>query len=62
MAVSLSQLLEDSFHIAWEYLERTGELDDAAAASRFTIESMIRRGQRNRLVLSNQAISAHKRH
>jgi hypothetical protein len=65
MAVSLSQLLEDSFQIAWEYLERTGELDDAAAASRFlsdTIESMIRRGQRNRLVLSNQAISAYKRH
>jgi hypothetical protein len=45
MAVSLSQLLEDSFQIAWEYLERTGELGDAAAASRFlsdTIEIMIR--------------------
>ena len=56
MAVSLSQLLEDSFQIAWEYLERTGELGDAAAASRFlsdTIEIMIRRGQRNRLALSN---------
>jgi hypothetical protein len=55
MIVSLSQLLEDSFQIAWEYLERTGELGDAAAASRFlsdTIETMIRRGQRSRLVLS----------
>jgi hypothetical protein len=65
MAVSLSQLLEDSFQIAWEYLERTGDLDDGAAASRFlsdTIEAMIRRGQRNRLALSNRAISAYQRH
>jgi hypothetical protein len=59
MSVSLSQLLEESFQIAWEYLERTGELCDAAAASRFlsdTIETMIRRGQRSRLALSNRAI------
>jgi hypothetical protein len=58
MSVSLSQLLEESFQIAWEYLERTGELGDAAAASRFlsdTIEIMIRRGQRSRLALSNRA-------
>ena len=64
MTVSLSQLLEDSFQIASEYLERTGELGDAAAASRFlsdTIETMIRRGQRSRLALSNRAISAYQR-
>jgi hypothetical protein len=64
MTVSLSQLLEESFQIAWEYLERTGELGDAAAASRFlsdTIETMIRRGQRSRLGLSNRAISAYQR-
>jgi hypothetical protein len=62
--VSLSQLLEDSFQIAWEYLDRTGELGDAAAASRFlsdTIETMIRRGQRSGLTLSNRAISAYQR-
>jgi hypothetical protein len=35
MSISPSQLLEDSFQIAWEYLERTGELGDGAAASRF---------------------------
>src|SRR5271156_1328679 len=64
MSVSLSQLLEESFQIAWEYLERTGELGDAAAASRFlsdTIETMIRRGQRSRLALSNRAISDYQR-
>ena len=63
MTVSLSQLLEDSFQIAWEYLERTGELGDGAAASRFlsdTIETMIRQGQRSRLALSNRAIAAYQ--
>jgi hypothetical protein len=64
MNVSLSQLLEESFQIAWEYLERTGELGDGAAASRFlsdTIGSMICRGQRSRLALSNGAIAAYQR-
>jgi hypothetical protein len=64
MTISLSQLLEESFQIAWEYLERTGELGDCAAASRFlsdTIEAKIRRGERSRLALSNRAISAYQR-
>jgi len=64
MTVSLSQLLEDSFQIAWEYLERSGELGDGASASRFlsdVIETMIRRGQRSRLALSNRAIGADQR-
>ena len=64
MTVSLSQLLEDSFQIAWKYLERSGELGDGALASRFlsdVIETMIRRGQRSRLALSNRAISAYQR-
>jgi hypothetical protein len=64
MRISLSQLLEESFQIAWEYLERTGELGDGAAASRFlsdAIETMIHRGQRNRLALSNRAIGAYQR-
>ena len=64
MTVSLSQVLEDSFQIAWEYLERSGELGDGASASRFlsdVIETMIRRGQRSRLALSNRAISAYQR-
>ena len=50
--------------IAWEFLERTGELGDGAEASRFLsekIEAMIRRGERSRLALSNRAISAYQR-
>ncbi len=64
MTMSLSQLLEESFRIAWEYLDRTGELGDGVAASRFlsdTIETMIRQGQRSRLALANRAISAYQR-
>ena len=64
MSISLSQLLEESFQIAWEYLDRTGELGDGVIASRFlsdTIEAMIRRGQRSRLALSNRAIAAYQR-
>ena len=64
MTVSLSQILEDSFQIAWEYLEPSGELGDGASASRClsdVIETMIRRGQRSRLALSNRAISDYQR-
>jgi hypothetical protein len=54
MTISLSQLLEESFCIAWDYLERTGELGDGAVASRFisgNIEAMIRKGCLARLHL-----------
>jgi hypothetical protein len=62
--MSLAYLLEESFQIAWDYLERSGEIDDAAIASRHlgdTIELMIRHGQRSRLLLSNRAITAYLR-
>ena len=62
MAEALSVLVENSVQIAWDYLERAGEIDDAAAASRFlsnAIELMIWRGERHRLVLSNKAITAY---
>ena len=61
---SLPHLLEQSVQIAWDYLERTGQIHDAAAANRFLgdqIEVMIRRGQRSRLLLSNRAIAAYER-
>jgi hypothetical protein len=54
---SLSQLLEESVDIAWVYLQRTGDLDnDAARYLTDAIETMIRRGQRNRMFLANIAI------
>ena len=60
--ISLASLMEESLQIAWDYLERTGEIEDNWLASRYlgdAIELMIRQGQRSRLVLSNRAISAY---
>src|SRR5882757_412531 len=58
-------LLESAVQIAWEFLERAGEIDDPAEASRLLtakIEFMIRQGQRNKLILSNRAITAFQRY
>jgi hypothetical protein len=61
--VSLVTLMEESLQIAWDFLDRTGEIDDPRAASRYlgdSIEYMIRQGQRSRLVISNRAIRAYQ--
>ena len=57
-------VIEDALQIAWNYLERTGELEEPEVASRFlidAIELMIRQGVRSRLLLSNRAITAYQR-
>ncbi len=59
MEVPLSKLLEEAMDIAWVYLHKTEEIADGIVAARFltgTIETMIRRGQRNRMFLANMAI------
>jgi hypothetical protein len=56
-------LLEAAIQIAWNFLDRAGEIDDPIEAKRFLvdrIEFMIAQGQRNRLVLSNRAIAAYQ--
>jgi hypothetical protein len=60
----LQFLVEDSIQIAWNYLERTGELAEPDVASRVmldAVESMLREGVRSRLLLSNRAITAYQR-
>jgi hypothetical protein len=55
---SLSSLL-------WDYLERTGELEEPEIASSFLLDAiklMIRQGVRSRLLPSNRAITAYKRY
>lgn len=57
-------LMENSIRIAWDYLERTGDLGDPEVASRFlleTVEQMVRKGERRRLLLSNNAIDAYRK-
>src|SRR5450631_165614 len=60
----LHHLIEYSIQIAWDYLERTGELDNPEVAGKVlldSIETMIRQGVRSRLLLSNRAITAYQR-
>ena len=64
MSEHLSHQMEYAVQIAWDYLERTGQINDAAFTSRFlmtTVEDMIRKGERRRLLLSNRAITAYER-
>ena len=64
MSEPLPILMERSIQIAWDYLERSGELGEPEAASRVLLDSvelMVRQGERRQLVLSNRAIDAYKR-
>jgi hypothetical protein len=64
MIETLPGLVENSFRIAWDYLEATGELGNPDTAARHlldTIEVMIRQGERRRLLLSNRAITFYQR-
>lgn len=57
-------LMENSIQIAWDYLEGTGDLGDPEVASRFllgAVEQMVRKGERRRLLLSNNAIVAYRK-
>jgi hypothetical protein len=63
MTEPMPHVLQNSFRIAWDYLEATGELGEPALAATFlldAIEAMMRRGERRKLLLSNRAIDAYK--
>jgi len=54
-------LFEEAKWIAWDFLDRSNEIDDPAEARQFLagrIAFMIGQGQRNKLLLSNRAIAA----
>ncbi len=64
MSENLSQLIEHTVQIAWNYLERTGQISDPAFTGRFlstTVEEMVRNGEHRRLMLTNRAITAFER-
>jgi hypothetical protein len=57
-------IVENAVQIAWDFLDRSGEITDAGEASRFlvqTITELVRKGERRRLMLSNLAIGAYLR-
>lgn len=62
--MNLTHLIEFSIQIAWEYLERSGELGEPKEASDFlvkSIENMVCHGERRRLMLSNKAIDQYRK-
>jgi len=64
MPEPLPILMEKSIQIAWDYLERSGQLGEPEAASRVLLDSvelMVRQGERRQLALSNRAIDAYRR-
>ena len=64
MSESVLLLIENATRIAWEYLELTGQIDDPEFTTRFlldTVQGMIKNGERRRLLLSNNAITAYER-
>lgn len=64
MTDAFSELRVNSFRIAWDYLEATGELGAPEAAGHFlmeAIEEMMQKGEERQLLLSNRAIDAYKR-
>jgi hypothetical protein len=63
MSEPLPWLIEKSIQIAWDYLERTGEIGDAAETNKFllrTVDKMVMKGERRRLMLANRAIAAYR--
>jgi hypothetical protein len=63
MSEPIPWLIEHSTQIAWHYLESTGEITEPAGASKFllkTIDEMVLRGERWKLMLANRAIDAYR--
>jgi hypothetical protein len=58
-------LLHESVKVAFDFLDRSGEIDDMDEACQFLVNKvafMIAQGQRNRLLLANRAIAAYQRY
>ncbi len=64
MTESSHQILEDSFRIAWDYLQGIGLLGEPDAATKFLLEEIagaMARGETRKLLLSNRAIDAYRK-
>ena len=64
MSEPLPILMEIATEIAWDYLERSGELTDPAEANRVVLksaESQVFKGERRRLMLANKAIDDYRK-
>ena len=65
MSEPLPVLIENVVQIAWDVLERSGEVADPHEASWFLVKAvaeLARKGERRRLLLINRAIDAYRLH
>lgn len=65
MSEPIAWLVEKSIQIAWDFLERSGEIDNASETSRFllkVVDRMVLDGERRKLMLSNRAIEAYRQY
>ncbi|MGY3484421.1 hypothetical protein ACVW1C_002304 [Bradyrhizobium sp. USDA 4011] len=56
-------LVEESVQIAWDFLERSGEITDGYETSQFlvsTVGRMALAGERRKLMLANRAIDVYR--
>ncbi|WP_316397183.1 hypothetical protein [Bradyrhizobium sp. 33ap4] len=63
MSESVPVLVENAVQIAWDFLERSGEITDCYETSQFlvrTIGKMALAGERRQLMLANRAIDAYR--
>jgi hypothetical protein len=63
MSEQLPHLVEHSLQIAWDFLNRTGQISDPHETAEFllrNINSEVMRGERRTLMLSNRAINAYR--
>ncbi|MCP3442340.1 hypothetical protein [Bradyrhizobium sp. CCGUVB14] len=59
----MGSVIEDSFNIAWGFLERSGQLRGAEPSTEFLIrfiEEQIRSGERRPMMIANRAIDAYQ--
>ncbi|EJN15659.1 hypothetical protein PMI42_00676 [Bradyrhizobium sp. YR681] len=61
----LPLIMESSLQIAWDYLERSGEITDPQQTAEIllgSIKTQILKGESRTLMLSNRAIAAVEQH
>ncbi|MGY2843719.1 hypothetical protein ACVIWU_006405 [Bradyrhizobium sp. USDA 4509] len=64
MSESVHVVVENAVQIAWEFLERSGEITNGYETSQFlvmTVGKMAFAGERRQLMLANRAIDAYQK-
>jgi len=65
MSESLPVLVENAVQIAWDVLERSGEITNPAFASQVLVQTIAQlavNGERRRLMLVNRGIDSYRKH